>query len=121
MPALIVRFYEAAQGGFENGASLFVLNLPKEIYEENTDSMLSHINVGTGLDVSIFEIAQPVAKVIVFTGTISTDPTKPDGMIRKLMGFGRLSQVVWSTRILLEQGLAETYQWYLANTETVRT
>ena len=141
MPALIRRFHEAARDGLTEvviwgsgaprreflhvddmaAASLFVLNLPKATYEENTDPMLSHINVGTGVDISILELAQLVAKVTEFKGEISTDPTKPDGTMRKLMDVGRLNQMGWSARIELEQGLADTYEWYLANAQTVRT
>jgi nucleoside-diphosphate-sugar epimerase len=61
-----------------------------------------------------------MARVTGFTGKISTDPTKPDGTMRKLMDNGRLAQMGWSARILLEQGLADTYEWYLANIETAR-
>ena len=141
MPALIRRFHEAARDGLDEvviwgsgtprreflhvddmaAASLFVLNLPKATYDKNTDPMLSHINVGTGVDISIFELAQLVAKVTGFTGKISTDPTKPDGTMRKLMDVGRLSQMGWSARIKLEQGLVDTYEWYLANAQTART
>ena len=140
MPALIRRFHEAARDGSEEvaiwgsgtprreflhvddmaAASLFVLNLPKKTYDENTDPMLSHINVGTGVDVSIFDLAQLIARVTGFSGKITTDPTKPDGTMRKLMDVGRLAQMGWSAGIQLEQGLADTYQWYLANIETVR-
>ena len=141
MPALIRRFHEAARDGLAEvviwgsgtprreflhvddmaAASLFVLNLSKQTYDENTDPMLSHINVGTGADISILDLAQLVAKVTGFTGKISTDPTKPDGTMRKLMDVGRLSQMGWTARIQLEQGLADTYQWYLANAQTART
>ncbi len=77
--------------------------------------MLSHINVGTGIDISIRELAQLVAKVTRFKGKISTDPTKPDGTMRKLLDVRCLSQMGWSARINLEQGLANTYEWYLDN------
>jgi GDP-L-fucose synthase len=140
MPALIRRFHEAARDGSEEvaiwgsgtprreflhvddmaAASLLVLNLPKKTYDENTDPMLSHINVGTGVDVSIFELAQLIARVTGFSGKITTDPTKPDGTMRKLMDVGRLAQMGWRAGIQLEQGLADTYAWYLANIETVR-
>ena len=140
MPALMRRFHEAVRDSLAevviwgNGtprreflhvddmaaASLFVLNLPKDTYEKNTDPMLSHINVGTGEDISILELAQLMARVTGFTGKISTDPTKPDGTMRKLMDVGRLAQMGWSARILLEKGLADTYEWYLANIETAR-
>ena len=141
MPALIRRFHEAARDGLNEvviwgsgaprreflhvndmaAASLFVLNLPKATYDRNTDPMLSHINVGTGSDISILELAQLVAKVTGYTGQVSTDPTKPDGTMRKLMDVGRLSEMGWSARIKLEQGLSDTYEWYLANAQAART
>ena len=141
MPALIRRFHEAARDGLGEvviwgggtprreflhvddmaAASLFVLNLPKGIYEENTDPMLSHINVGTGIDISILELARLVGKVTGYTGQISTDRTKPDGTMRKLMNVDRLAQMGWSARIQLEQGLTDTYQWYLENAQIART
>lgn len=140
IPGLIRRFHEAARDGLDEvaiwgsgtprreflhvddmaAASLFVLNLPKQSYDENTDPMLSHINVGTGLDISIFELAQLVAKVTRFTGKITTDPTKPDGTMRKLMDVGRLTQMGWRANIQLEQGLKDTYEWYMANAQTAR-
>ena len=141
MPALIRRFHEAAHNGLPEvviwgsgnprreflhvedmaAASLFVLNLSKDIYVENTDPMLSHINVGTGTDISILELAQLIAKITGYSGKISTDPSKPDGTMRKLMDVGRLDRMGWRARIKLEQGLAETYEWYLANMQFART
>ena len=141
MPALIRRFHDAARDGLAEvviwgsgsprreflhvddmaAASLFVLNLPKQTYDENTYPMLSHINVGTGSDISILELAQLIAKVTGFKGQISTDPTKPDGTMRKLMDVGRLCKMGWTAQIQLEQGLADTYEWYLANAQSART
>jgi GDP-L-fucose synthase len=141
MPALIRRFHEAVRDGLSEvgiwgsgaprreflhvddlaAASLFVLNLSKDIYAENTEPMLSHINVGTGKDVSILELAQLVAKITGYSGEISTDPSKPDGTMRKLMDVRRLDQMGWRAHIELEQGLAETYEWYLANMQSART
>ena len=141
MPALIRRFHEAVRDGVDEvviwgsgtprreflhvddmaAASLFVLNLSKDIYDGNTKPMLSHINVGTGTDVSIFELAQLVAKTTGYSGRISTDPTKPDGTMRKLMDVGRLDKMGWRACIELEQGLADTYEWYLANMQSART
>ncbi|MDR7123699.1 GDP-L-fucose synthase [Pseudotabrizicola sp. 4114] len=140
LPALIRRFHEAAQSGVEEvtiwgsgkpmreflhvddmaEASLFVLDLPKAEYDANTQPMLSHINVGSGTDVSILELAQMVAAVTGFTGRITTDPTKPDGTMRKLMDVSRLARMGWQARITLEAGLAETYDWFLANQTTFR-
>ena len=141
MPALIRRFHEAVRDGLDEvviwgsgiprreflhvddmaAASLFVLNLSKQTYDENTDPMLNHINVGTGVDISILELAQLVAKVTGFNGKISTDSTKPDGTMRKLMDVGRLAQMGWHAGIELEQGLMHTYAWYLANAQSART
>ena len=140
IPALIGRFHEATRDGLGEvviwgsgtprreflhvddmaAASLFVLNLPKSTYEKNTNPMLSHINVGTGLDISILELAYLIARVTGFRGKISTDPTKPDGTMRKLLDVGRLERMGWSAQIQLEQGLADTYEWYLTNFQTVR-
>jgi nucleoside-diphosphate-sugar epimerase len=137
LPALIRRFHEAAQAGTAEvtiwgsgtprreflhvddmaAASLFVLDLDRAVYRANTQAMLSHINVGTGTDVSILELAQMVARVTGFTGSIRTDPTKPDGTLRKLMDVGRLADMGWKSQIGLEQGLAETYQWFRAASE----
>lgn len=140
LPALIRRFHEAAQSGTEEvtiwgtgtprreflhvddmaAASLFVLDLPKTDYEANTQPMLSHINVGSGTDISILELAQKVATVTGYTGRIITDPSKPNGTPRKMMDVSRLTQMGWSAQIGLDQGLGETYQWFLANSETFR-
>ena len=140
LPALIRRFHEAAQSGAEEvmiwgsgtprreflhvddmaAASLFVLDLPKADYEANTQPMLNHINVGSGTDISILELAQKVAAVTGYKGRIVADPSKPDGTLRKLMDVSRLTQMGWSAQIGLDQGLAETYQWFLANSETFR-
>ena len=140
LPALIRRFHEATQSGSDEvviwgsgtprreflhvddmaAASLFVLDLPKTDYETNTQPMLSHINVGSGTDISILELAQKVAAVTGYRGRIVTDPSKPDGTLRKLMNVSRLTQMGWSAQIGLDQGLAETYQWFLANSETFR-
>ncbi|OOY32601.1 GDP-L-fucose synthase [Thioclava sp. F36-6] len=141
LPALIRRFHEAARDGLEEvtiwgtgtprreflhvddmaEASLFVLDLPKGAYDANTDPMLSHINVGSGTDISILELAQMVATVTGFEGQIATDPSKPDGTMRKLMDVSRLKAMGWQARIGLEDGIAETYRWFLANYDTART
>ena len=83
--------------------------------------MMSHINVGSGTDISIFELAMLVAKVTGYKGQISTDRTKPDGTMRKLMNVDRLAKMGWSAQIQLEQGLADTYEWYLKNVQTARS
>ena len=101
-------------------ASLFVLGLPREQYEANTQPMLSHINVGCGEDISILELAQLVARVTGFEGKIVTDPSKPDGTLRKLMDVSRLKDMGWAPTINLEQGVENTYRWFLDHGVTAR-
>lgn len=133
LPALLQRFHEAAKTGKDEvtvwgsgkprreflhvedmaEASLFVLELPKAAYEANTQPMLSHINVGTGEDISIGELAQLIARVVDFNGRIVFDTSKPDGTPRKLMDVTRLAAMGWKARIALEEGIAATYRWYL--------
>jgi GDP-L-fucose synthase len=140
LPALIRRFHDAAkeQRGevviWGTGtprreflhvddmaaASLYVLDFSKQDYGANTEPMLSHINVGSGSDVSILELAQCVAKITGFKGHIKTDPSKPDGAPRKLMDVSRLARMGWRANIALEDGIEETYRWYLANVESLR-
>lgn len=140
LPALIRRFHEAAQEGRDEvviwgtgtprreflhvddmaSASLFVLDLPRDQYEVNTQPMLSHINVGCGEDISILELAQLVARVTGFEGLITTDPSMPDGTMRKLMDVSRLAKMGWKPQIGFEQGVEGTYSWFLENVETAR-
>lgn len=140
MPALIRRFHEAAQSGQEEvvmwgtgkpmreflhvddmaEASLFVLELDKATYESNTEPMLSHINVGTGTDISIGDLGQMVADVTGYTGRIVQDLSKPDGTMKKLMDVTRLADMGWTARVKLEEGLKETYQWFLDNQDNFR-
>ncbi|WP_170464627.1 GDP-L-fucose synthase [Ruegeria arenilitoris] len=137
LPALIRRFHEAQQDGLDEvviwgtgkprreflhvddmaEASLFVLDLPLGDYEANTEPMLSHINVGCGEDISIAELAALVAKVTGFTGRITQDTSKPDGTMRKLMDVSRLANMGWRARINLEDGVRETYAWFLEQSD----
>ena len=75
----------------------------------------SHVNVGSGSDLSIMELARLVARIVGFKGAIVTDPTKPDGTPRKLMSSARLAAMGWKPSIPLERGLASTYAWFLTN------
>ena len=138
LPALIRRFHEAAQAGAEEvvlwgtgkpmreflhvddmaEASLFVLALDRETYEANTEPMLSHINVGTGTDVTIRELADIVAEVTGFGGRIVQDISKPDGTKRKLMDVSRLARMGWQAKIGLREGIETTYQWFLDGLKT---
>ncbi|MGP6088560.1 GDP-L-fucose synthase [Antarctobacter jejuensis] len=140
LPALIRRFHEAAQEGKEvvtiwgSGkprreflhvddmaeASLFVMDLDKATYDANTQPQLSHINVGSGVDVSIYELAQLVAEVTGYKGQIELDRTKPDGTMRKLMDVSRLADMGWKSSVALEDGVHETYQWFLEHQDSFR-
>ncbi|MBK0329297.1 GDP-L-fucose synthase [Rhodobacteraceae bacterium F11138] len=133
LPALIRRFHAAVQEGADEvtiwgsgkpmreflhvddmaAASLFVMDLDDDIYARETQPMLSHINVGSGTDVTIRELAEIVARVTGFSGRLVFDATKPDGAPRKLMDVSRLARLGWSATIGLEQGIGETYQWFL--------
>ena len=94
-------------------ASLFVLELDEQSYHSNTKSMLSHINIGTGIDVTIREMAQIMKQVVGFEGAITFDIKKPDGSPRKLIDVSRLSNMGWKYSVELKKGLSETYKWYL--------
>ena len=101
-------------------ASIYVMNLNEESYHANTQPMLSHINVGTGIDCTIRELVETVAKVVGYQGEIVFDTTKPDGVPRKLMDVSRLADSGWKASIELESGLATTYQWFLDNQDSFR-
>jgi GDP-L-fucose synthase len=140
LPALIRRFHEAARDGTKEvviwgsgkpmreflhvddmaEASLFVLDLDKPTYEANTQPMLSHINVGTGTDISIMDLAKMVGQVTGFEGKISNDSSKPDGAMRKLMDVSRLADMGWTAKVALHEGVSETYQWFLDNQDAFR-
>ena len=96
-------------------ASLFVLGIDKEIYDENTLPMISHINVGSGKDITIKELAEIMKEVVGFEGKISFDNTKPDGSPRKLIDVSRLSKMGWKNSTSLREGLELTYNWYKNN------
>lgn len=133
IPALIRRFHEAKATGAAKvviwgtgtprreflfvddmaAASLHVMDLDHDTYAANTQPMLSHINVGTGEDLSIAELARLVGKVVGFRGRIDFDPSKPDGTPRKLMDVGRLRALGWKASVGLEEGLAIAYRDFL--------
>ena len=100
-------------------ASLFVLGIDKEIYDENTLPMISHINVGSGKDITIKELAEIMKEVVGFEGKISFDNTKPDGSPRKLIDVSRLSKMGWKNSTSLREGLELTYNWYKNNLDNV--
>jgi len=101
-------------------ASIHVMNLDKALYDANTEPMLSHINVGTGVDCTIRELVQTVAKVVDFKGVVKFDNTKPDGAPRKLMNVERLKSLGWQSSVSLEKGLELTYNWFIANQNKFR-
>ena len=100
-------------------ASLFVLGIDKEIYDENTLPMISHINVGSGKDITIKELAEIMKEVVGFEGKITFDNTKPDGSPRKLIDVSRLSKMGWKNSTSLREGLELTYNWYKNNLDNV--
>ncbi|WP_228746551.1 GDP-L-fucose synthase [Vibrio vulnificus] len=140
IPALMRRFHEAKLRGDAEvvvwgtgtpmreflyvddmaAASVHVMELDNEIYQANTEPMLSHINVGTGVDCTIREMAETMAKVVGFEGKVVFDITKPDGTPRKLMDVYRLAALGWQYRVDLETGLRQTYQWFLDNQDNFR-
>lgn len=137
LPALMRRFYEAAQAGAKEvlvwgsgkpmreflyvddmaEASLFVMNLDKVTYKRETDPMLSHINVGSGTDVTIRQLAETVAAATGFTGKLTFDSSKPDGAPRKLMNVDRLARMGWKASTDLKTGIRQTFDWYLQSSQ----
>ena len=93
-------------------ASLFVLELDEKTYQANTKPMLSHINVGTGKDVTIREMAETMKQVVGFKGELVFDTAKPDGPPRKLIDITRLTNMGWNYAVELVEGLNKTYLWY---------
>ncbi|MCR4538980.1 GDP-L-fucose synthase [Pseudomonas sp. 18.1.10] len=135
IPALLRRFHDAVEQGVEEvviwgsgspkreflhvddmaSASVHIMELDPEQYGAYTQPMLSHINVGTGQDCSIRELAETIAKVTGFKGRLSFDATKPDGPPRKLMDVSRLGQLGWRATVSLEDGLRDAYAWFSEN------
>jgi GDP-L-fucose synthase len=140
IPALLRRFHEAVQTGAKEvtiwgsgtpmreflhvddmaAASVHVMELPLDVYQAHTQPMLSHINVGTGVDCTIRELAETIARATGFTGQLVWDSTKPDGTPRKLMDVSRLAALGWRAGISLEIGLRDAYGWFLAHQGSFR-
>ncbi|EIS7450169.1 GDP-L-fucose synthase [Citrobacter sp. FDAARGOS_156] len=140
IPALLRRFHEATQRDDKYvevwgsgkpmreflhvddmaAASIHVMELDNEVWQENTEPMLSHVNVGTGEDCTIRELSDAIAKVVGFRGDIIFDASKPDGTPRKLLDVSRLRRLGWHHEIGLEQGLVNTYRWFLDNQQRYR-
>jgi GDP-L-fucose synthase len=101
-------------------ACLHIMELSKDQIEAVTAPMNSHINVGTGVDVTIKELAELICKVVGYTGELSFDTSKPDGTPRKLLDVSKLNALGWQANIELEAGLKDTYAWFLNNQATLR-
>ena len=102
-------------------ASVYVMELDSDIYLANTEPMLSHINVGTGVDGTIRGLAETVARVVDFNSKVSFDSSKPDGTKRILMDVSRLKDMGREVSISLEDGLRNAYRWFLDNQECYRS
>lgn len=140
IPALMRRLYEAKLEGATEisvwgsgkpmreflhvddmaAASIYIMNLSDEIYQRNTQPMLSHINVGTGIDCTIKELVETIADVVGYKGGIIFDADKPDGTPRKLMDVSRIKSLGWEAEISLKDGLEMTYQWFKNNQTNFR-
>jgi GDP-L-fucose synthase len=95
-------------------ACLHVMGLSAEVYASKTEPMLSHINIGSGDDITIRELATTIAEVVGYRGAVAFDATKPDGTPRKLMDVGRLNSLGWKPKTGLRDGLALAYADFLA-------
>ena len=140
IPGLLRRFHEAKLAGVEQvtawgsgkpmreflhvddmaAASVHVMELSAFEYQRHTEPMLSHINVGTGVDCTIQELVETVASVVGYTGEIAWDTSKPDGTPRKLLDVTRLSSLGWQYHYSLESGLENAYTWFLAHQDSFR-
>lgn len=140
IPALLRRFHAAVQAGAPEvviwgsgtpmreflhvddmaAACVHVMQLDADTYRQHTQPMLSHINVGTGVDCTIRELAETIARVTGYTGRLVWDTTKPDGTPRKLMDVSRLASLGWRATIGLEDGLRDAYRWFLAHQADAR-
>ena len=101
-------------------ASVHVMELSKKEYQRYTEPSLSHINVGTGVDCTIRELVETIAKVVDYKGLIVWDTSKPDGTLRKLMDVSRLTSLGWQCKYSLSDGLMDTYRWFLENQNELR-
>jgi GDP-L-fucose synthase len=140
IPALMRRFHEAKQRGdvevviWGSGkpmreflhvddmaaASVYVMNLEPAFCQAHTQPTMRHINVGTGVDCTIRELAETIAKVVGYAGRLAFDASKPDGTPRKLLNVQLIKTLGWQASTELEQGLAQTYEWFVSNYLGVR-
>ncbi len=135
IPGMLRRFHEARTKGKDQvevwgtgnvrreflfvddlaNACLFVMQLDKAVYQDQTSAMCSHINIGCGEDISIRELAAIISQVTGFRGRIVFDTSKPDGTPRKLLDISKIQKLGWSPSVDLKQGLEITYRWFLNN------
>jgi GDP-L-fucose synthase len=140
IPALIRKFHEAKQNHAPEvvvwgsgtpkreflhvddmaDACLYVMQLDKTELDQHVEPMVSHINVGTGTDMSIRELAETIQRVVGYTGNIVFDATKPDGPPRKLLNVDKLSAMGWQARIPFDEGIRQTYEWFLDHADDAR-
>jgi GDP-L-fucose synthase len=133
IPAMIRRFHEAKVNNLPEmaiwgsgtpkreflyvddmaAASIHVMNLDSDLFQQHTQPMLSHINVGYGSDISIAELAILIRKVVGYKGEITYDSSKPNGTPRKLMDSARLNALGWQAQVTLKEGLVLAYQDFL--------
>ena len=132
IPALLRRFHEAKENNETDikiwgsgtprreflhvddmsSACIYLMNLEKEVYVKHTAESLSHVNVGSGIDYSIKELAELIKNIVGFEGNIVFDQTRPDGTPKKLLDSSLLSSLGWSSEITLNKGLQNTYNWF---------
>lgn len=140
IPALMRRFHEAKRRGDPEvviwgsgtpmreflhvddmaAACVHVMDLEPDMWQSHTSPMMSHINVGSGIDSTIRELAQTMAKVTGYGGKLVFDTSKPDGTPRKLLDVTLINSLGWCAGISLEAGLQETYDWFVTNYSGVR-
>jgi GDP-L-fucose synthase len=141
LPALLRRFHEAKLAKASEvvvwgsgtpkreflhvddmaAASLYVLRLDRATYEAHTQPMQRHVNVGTGVDVTIRELAEQIAAVVGYEGKLTFDASKPDGTPRKLLDVSLLERLGWSAQISLSEGIAQTHEWFRENSAVLRS
>lgn len=135
VPALIRRFHEAVEDRVSDvviwgsgkpmreflyvddmaAACCHVMQLSSEQYASSVEPRVSHINIGTGVDCTIRTLAETISRVTGFNGRLIFDDTKPDGTYRKLLDVSRMTRLGWQAKVALEQGIADTYSWYIEN------
>ena len=140
VPALLRRFHDAVEAKAPSvviwgsgaamreflhvddlaAASVHLMELDAKVYQTYTQPMLSHINVGTGIDCTIRQLAESIASVTGFKGELVFDATKPDGTPRKLLDVSRMKELGWEANIGLTEGLQDAYAWFLENYAQLR-